>query len=131
MPILRSAFIALSRNSSLRRFSERSSMGRAMSSRFVAGMEIEDVLRAAARLNGQGIAATLDSLGENVHTPEEARHAADIYHKLLDAIHQRRLNANVSVKLSQMGLDLDRESGLWHRRRAGTARGGPRQLRSN
>ncbi len=80
-----------------------------MSSRFVAGMEIEDVLRAAAKLNGQGIAATLDSLGENVHTPEEARHAADIYHRLLDAIHQRGLNANVSVKLSQMGLDLDRD----------------------
>jgi len=78
-----------------------------MSARFVAGMNIEDVLRAAASVNAQGMAATLDSLGENVHTPDEARNAADIYHRLLDAIQQRGLNANVSVKLTQMGLDLD------------------------
>jgi len=109
MAILRSAFITLSRNNSLRHFSERSTLGRKMSSRFVAGMDIEDVLRAAASLNAQGISATLDSLGENVHTPDEARRSADIYHRLLDAIHERRLDANVSVKLTQMGLDLDRD----------------------
>jgi proline dehydrogenase len=77
-----------------------------MSSRFVAGMEIDDVLKAAASLETQGIASTLDSLGENVNTPEEARHSADIYHRLLDAIESRHLNANVSVKLTQMGMDL-------------------------
>jgi len=107
MPILRSAFIALSRNQPLRKFSERSTVGRRMSSRFVAGMEIEDVLHAAAAIQNQGIASTLDSLGENVSTPEEARHSAEIYHRLLDAIQARRLNANVSVKLTQMGMDLD------------------------
>ena len=107
MPILRSAFIALSRNQPLRKFSERSTLGRRMSSRFVAGMDIEDVLRAAAVIQSQGIASTLDSLGENVSTPEEARHSAEIYHRLLDAIEARRLNANVSVKLTQMGMDLD------------------------
>jgi proline dehydrogenase len=109
MPILRSAFITLSRNSSLRHFSEKSSLGRKMSSRFVAGMNIEDVLQAAESVNAQGISATLDSLGENVHTPDEARRAADIYHGLLDAIEKRGLDANVSVKLTQMGLDLDRD----------------------
>lgn len=107
MPILRSAFIALSRNRPLRRFSERSALGRRLSSRFVAGMEIEDVLRAAQSLQNQGIASTLDSLGENVTTPDQARHSADIYHRLLDAIAARRLNANVSLKLTQMGMDLD------------------------
>lgn len=107
MPILRSAFIALSRNSSLRSFFERSTIGRRMSSRFVAGMTVEDVLRSAESLQNLGIASTLDSLGENVSTPEEARHAADIYHRLIDAIQNRRLNANVSVKLTQMGMDLD------------------------
>jgi proline dehydrogenase len=106
MPILRSAFIALSRNQSLRHFSESSSLGRRMSARFVAGMTIEEVLEAAESLQSQGIASTLDSLGENVNTPEEARHSADIYHRLLDAIETRRLNANVSVKLTQMGMDL-------------------------
>jgi proline dehydrogenase len=64
---------------------------------------------AAEAVNHQGISATLDSLGENVHFPEEAQHAADIYHRLLDAIEQRHLDANVSVKLTQMGMDLDPE----------------------
>jgi proline dehydrogenase len=107
MPILRSAFIALSRNAALRTFSERSSIGRRMSSRFVAGMQVDEVLRAAEELNRQGIAVTLDSLGESVTRAEEARRSADIYHQLIDAIQSRKLNANVSVKLSQMGLELD------------------------
>jgi proline dehydrogenase len=109
MSILRSAFIALSRNQSLRNFSERSSVGRRMSSRFVAGMEIEDALHAAESLQAQGIASTLDSLGENVKTPEQAQHSAEIYHRMLDAIEGRTLNANVSVKLTQMGMDLGHE----------------------
>ena len=80
-----------------------------MSSRFIAGMTLEEVLQAAATLNAQGIAATLDSLGENVSTPEEAEHSAAIYHGLLDAIGERGLQSNVSVKLTQMGMDLDPE----------------------
>jgi proline dehydrogenase len=107
MPFLRSTFIALSRNRSIRHFSEGSSMGRRLSSRFVAGMHTDDALRAAAALNEQGISVTLDSLGENVHSPEEAFRSAAIYHELLDAIRERHLDANVSVKLTQMGMDLD------------------------
>ncbi len=106
MAILRSTFISLSRNQPLRRFSEASAAGRRVSSRFVAGLESEDVLQATAALNAQGIAATLDSLGENVHTPEEARLSAAIYHQLLDAIGERSLQAHISVKLTQMGMDL-------------------------
>jgi proline dehydrogenase len=107
MPLLRSTFIALSRNTAIRRFSEASSMGRRLSSRFVAGMHTDDALRAAAALNDHGISVTLDSLGENVHSPDEAHRSAAIYHELLDAIHERHLDANVSVKLTQMGMDLD------------------------
>ncbi len=106
MAILRSTFISLSRNQPLRRFSEASAAGRRVSSRFVAGLEIEDVLKATAALNAQGIAATLDSLGENVHTPEEARLSAAIYHQLLNAVGERGLQAHISVKLTQMGMDL-------------------------
>jgi proline dehydrogenase len=105
-PIMRSALIALSQNSSLRRFAESSHFGRRMSSRFVAGVNIPQVLDAAAAVNRQGIAATLDSLGENVHTPEEAESAAAIYYQLLAAIEQQGLDANVSVKLTQIGMDL-------------------------
>jgi proline dehydrogenase len=107
MAFLRSTFIALSRNAPIRRFSEASSLGRRLSSRFVAGLHTEDALRAAAALNADGISATLDSLGENVCSPEQAERSASIYHELLDAVHHRGLDANVSLKLTQMGMDLD------------------------
>jgi proline dehydrogenase len=109
MPLLRSAFIALSKNRPLRRFSEHSSMGRKLSSRFVAGLTIEDALRAAAAVQQQGMHVTLDSLGESVTSEEEARAAAAIYHQLLDAVQARNLNANISVKLTQMGMDLSEQ----------------------
>ncbi|MEO6830397.1 MAG: proline dehydrogenase, partial [Acidobacteriaceae bacterium] len=106
---LRSAFIALSQNKPLRRFAESSPVGRRLSSRFIAGQQVNDALRAAQALNDEGISVSLDSLGENVHTEQEARRAAGIYHQLLDAIERRGLRANVSLKLTQMGLDLDPE----------------------
>ncbi|MGA2166844.1 MAG: proline dehydrogenase family protein [Terracidiphilus sp.] len=109
MPVLRSTFIALSKNRLLRRFCERSRFGRRMSSRFVAGMEIGDALRVAEALNRQGMAVTLDSLGESVSSEAEAHSAADIYHQLLDWIGAHKLNANISVKLTQMGLELSPE----------------------
>jgi len=109
MPLLRSVFIALSRNRLLRSFSERSAVGRRMSSRFVAGMEIGDALRVAAAVNRQGMAVTLDSLGESVTSEVEAHMAAEIYHQLLDSIAAQKLNANISVKLTQMGLELSPE----------------------
>ena len=109
MPLLRSAFIALSQNRLLRRFGERSHVGRKLSSRFVAGMEIEDALRVAEAINRQGMHVTLDSLGESVNSELEAHASAEIYHRLLDAIAERRLDANVSVKLTQMGLELSTE----------------------
>ena len=107
MSVLRSAFIALSRNRTLRSFCENSRFGRRMSSRFVAGMEIGDALRVAADLNRQGFLVTLDSLGESVTSETEAHRAADIYHELLKSISAQKLNANISVKLTQMGLELD------------------------
>lgn len=109
MPLLRSAFIALSQNRLLRRFGERSQVGRKLSSRFVAGMEIEDALRVAEAVNRQGMLVTLDSLGESVTSDLEAHTSAEIYHRLLDAIAERKLNANISVKLTQMGLELSAE----------------------
>jgi proline dehydrogenase len=107
MSLLRSGFIALSKNRTLRSFMERSRMGVKLSSRFVAGMTIEDAVRACYSVNGQGMAVTLDALGESVSNEAEARRAADVYHSLLDVIAARKLNANVSVKLTQMGLELD------------------------
>ena len=104
MALFRSFFIALSRNRPLRYMGERSSLGVKLSSRFVAGMEIDDALRVAEAVNKQGMSVTLDSLGESVTSEVEAHRAADVYHRLLDAIAARKLNANISVKLTQMGL---------------------------
>jgi proline dehydrogenase len=105
MSILRSAFIALSRNPSLRHFSEHSRLGSRLNSRFIAGMEPVDALRVTEEVNRQGIAVTLDSLGESVTSEGEAHRAAEVYHQLLDSIRQRGLNANISLKLTQMGLE--------------------------
>ncbi|NYF79543.1 proline dehydrogenase family protein [Granulicella arctica] len=91
----------------MRSFSERSSLGRKLSGRFVAGMSVEDALHACEAVNREGIAVSLDSLGESVTTESQARASAQIYHELLDAIQARGLNANVSAKLTQMGMDFD------------------------
>ena len=106
MPILRSFFIALASNRPLRRFSEKSRLGIRVSSRFIAGMEIDDALRVAESVNKDGITVSLDSLGESVTSEREALAAADVYHKLLDLIAERKLKANISMKLTQMGLTL-------------------------
>lgn len=106
MPLLRTVFIALSKNRILRHLCERSRIGTRLSSRFVAGMEIQDALRVAESLNKQGMAVTLDSLGESVTTEHEAHCAAEIYHQLLDSIATLKLDANISVKLTQMGLEI-------------------------
>ena len=105
--MLRSFFISMSRNKGFRRFSERSVVGRKLSSRFVAGMTVEAALKAAAAMNREGISVSLDSLGESVTEVEQAHASAATYHRLLDAIAARGLRANVSVKLTQMGMDLD------------------------
>jgi proline dehydrogenase len=72
-------------------------------------MEIDDALRVAEAVNRQGMSVTLDSLGESVTSEAEAHKSAEVYHRLLDAVAERKLDANVSVKLTQMGLELSRE----------------------
>src|SRR3954466_2123088 len=105
--MLRAFFIALSKNKSLRHFSEQSSMGQRMSRRFVAGMTVEDCLRATREVNDLGMSVSVDNLGENVTNAEEAKHSSALYQQMLDAVHARKLNANVSLKLTHMGLDVD------------------------
>ena len=105
--MLRAFFIALSESRSLRAIAERSSVGKRMSRRFVAGMNVEDAVVACAETNRAGMSATVDNLGENVTNLEEARESAALYDELLDRIASQRLDANVSVKLTHMGLDVD------------------------
>jgi proline dehydrogenase len=105
--VLRAAFIALSESRSLRSFAEKTALGQRLSSRFVAGLTIEDALRATRAMNERGLGVSVDNLGENVTNADEARHSAQLYHQLLDQMASRQLNANVSVKLTHMGLDVD------------------------
>jgi len=105
--VLRALFISLSESRSLRAAAEKSAIGQRLSSRFVAGTQVEDVLRVAGELNKKGITVTVDNLGENVTNVEEARSSAQLYHQLLDQIAVRKLEANVSLKLTHMGLDVD------------------------
>ncbi|HKN22275.1 MAG TPA: proline dehydrogenase family protein [Terracidiphilus sp.] len=93
----------------MRRFCEHSRLGARLNSRFIAGMTPEDALRVAEQVNRQGIAVSLDSLGESVTSESEAHRAADVYHKLLDSIAARGIQANISVKLTQMGLEQSAE----------------------
>ena len=105
--MFRAFFIALSESRLLRRIAERSAIGRRLSGRFVAGMSVEEALHATAATNARGMSVSVDNLGENVTNVEEARHSAQLYHEMLDAIAERKLNANVSLKLTHMGLDVD------------------------
>jgi proline dehydrogenase len=105
--MLRALFISLSANRSLRGMAERSAIGQRLSSRFVAGTQVDDVLRVTQAVNQTGLSVTVDNLGENVTNAEEARASAELYHQLLDEISSRQLKANVSLKLTHMGLDVD------------------------
>ena len=105
--MLRALFISLSESRSLRSMAERSSLGRRISSRFVAGTGVEGALRATRTVNQAGPSVSIDNLGENVTNAEEARESAQLYHQLLDEISTRQLDANVSLKLTHMGLDVD------------------------
>lgn len=104
--MLRSFFISLSKNTAFRAFSERSSLGQRVSRRFVAGMTVEQAIAATEQLNAEGIDVSLDSLGESVMQVSQAEESAAVYHRLLDAIAARKLRANVSVKLTQVGMDI-------------------------
>jgi proline dehydrogenase len=105
--MLRALFIGLSESKSLRHFAESSSLGQKMSRRFVAGTTVDELLQATEAVNKLGIRVSVDNLGENVTSRDEALHSRDLYHQLLDEIQKRKLDANVSLKLTHMGLDVD------------------------
>jgi proline dehydrogenase len=80
-----------------------------LSSRYIAGPSLEDAVRVVRELNAAGKSATVDVLGEEVTSADEARAIAGRYHDVLARIDSLGLDANVSVKLSGLGLELDYE----------------------
>jgi proline dehydrogenase len=105
--VLRAFFVHLSENRAMRAIAERSPIGRRLSSRFVAGTRVEDAIAATLAVNRMGMSVSIDNLGENVTNVEEARESALLYHRMLDEIAARKLNANISLKLTHMGLDVN------------------------
>ncbi len=88
---------------------ETSSASRRLTSRFIAGRTLEEGIRAARQLSKEHIFASLDFLGENVTSLEEAARSRDSYLKALGEIETNGLPATVSIKLTQFGLDLSEE----------------------
>lgn len=88
---------------------ETSPLAQRLSARFVAGETLEDALRVARTINSEHISITLDHLGESVTSLEEAAQARDVYLRTLCAIQENQVCGNVSLKLTQFGLDLSEE----------------------
>ena len=103
---LRSMLLAMSRRRSLGRLATSVPVTRPMVGRFVAGQDLPQALDAVAALRERGFATTLDVLGESVASESAAREAGARYLQTLDALVARGLDRNVSLKLTQMGLDV-------------------------
>src|SRR5215469_2519135 len=107
--MLRSALLKLSENKKFGTWVISNQTTRHMARRFVAGETLPDAIAAARRCNDAGMAASLDYLGENVASTSDAQRFRDEYLEIFETIAQEKLLANVSCKLTQLGLDINRE----------------------
>ena len=107
--MMRTLLLELSNSKSIARWVTSNGVSRRMARRFVAGEELDDAIAAARECNRAGMMVSLDHLGENVSTEADARRACDVYLAMFDRIAQERLAANVSLKLTQLRLDLNGE----------------------
>ncbi len=105
--MLRSLLLFLSDRETPKKLLLRSSLGRKLAARFIAGEELDDAIRVARRLNEEGFDVTVDYLGESVHESAAAEEACQEYLRILDRIAAERLRSHISVKLTQLGLDVD------------------------
>lgn len=107
--MMRGLFLWLSERQSIFRFVKRNGLARRMAQRFVAGETLDSALAASRELNARGIVVSLDLLGESVTNAEETRDARDEVLEIIDGIADAAIQGNVSIKLTQLGLDIDRE----------------------
>jgi proline dehydrogenase len=105
--MMRSTLLWLSERKSIFNFVRRNRLARKGASRFVAGETVAEGVAAATELASRGITATLDLLGESVTKQADADQAAAEYVEILRAMHAAGIEVNASVKLTQMGFDLD------------------------
>jgi proline dehydrogenase len=107
--MLRTALLYLSNQTKVSGFVRQNRIAKGFASRFVPGETLDSAIEAVKKLNAAGITASLDFLGESTRNEKEARDAAKQYISILDRIKESRLDANVSVKLTAMGLDIGEE----------------------
>jgi proline dehydrogenase len=105
--MLRAGLLWLSEQPRIFRFVRKNGLAKRFASRFVAGETVDTAVAALHDLNAAGVTASLDLLGESVTNAAEAHAARDVYLQTLDRIRAVKAQANVSVKLTQMGLDID------------------------
>ncbi len=89
---------------------ETSALARRLAARFVAGDILADALEAGRRINREGISLTLDHLGENVTSLEEAEASRNVYLQALDELSNHGIDGNVSLKLTQFGIDISEQA---------------------
>jgi proline dehydrogenase len=107
--MLRSTLLYLSNQPRAFQFIRRNRLARSFARRFVAGETLDDAIAAVRALNASRISVSLDLLGESVSVEHEARNTRDVYLGILDRIAQDALDANVSIKLTSLGLDISEE----------------------
>lgn len=107
--LTRSALIYLSRHEGLKDFAANFKFFKRLTTRFVAGETIEEAVAAIRELNAEGCSASFDHLNESVGSPAEAQGEVDEYLRILGRIDDTGINSNVSIKLTQFGLELDPE----------------------
>jgi proline dehydrogenase len=107
--MLRALLLELSKSSRLRRWITTNGTTRRWAQRFVPGEELTQAIEAARQCNREGMTASLDHLGENVLTAEDAQRARVSYTEALDRIAAENVDSNVSLKLTHLGLDLGEE----------------------
>src|ERR671924_582374 len=107
--MLRSALLKLSANKKVGTWVTSNRTSRRMARRFVAGEKLEEAVAAARRCNDSGMMASLDHLGENVASISDAQRSRDAYLEIFEIIAREKLQANVSCKLTQLGLDINQE----------------------
>ena len=105
--MLRATLLKLSENDRFAKWVTSNGTTRRMARRFVAGETLDEAMAAARACNQAGMLASLDYLGENCASITDAQRARDAYLEIFERIHQEDLQANVSCKLTQLGLDLN------------------------
>jgi len=107
--MLRSLLLYLSEREAPKNLLLRSSLGRRLAARFIAGEELGDAVGSVRRLSAEGFAVTLDYLGESVHEAQQAEEACQVYLSILDRVVAEGIQSHISIKLTQLGLAIDED----------------------